>query len=211
MFCRLILLAALVSVLSTTGRSQDSQSQSLGDLARQLRSQKGSAQPKTVITNDDLPSASAGTILGLQSPVDLANSTKPGTDSSPLASLTQWESVVKQIDSIDRATLLKLVLHGANPDFPGHGNWEERLFTAKQTYVSQGQELTQRARQLLAEAHALKSAQANADDPRVKELGESLKELVRESVRADAAFQAVILEGRDLAHQAPGALGPSRR
>ena len=203
MFPRLIILAAIVSVLSTPGRSQDSQSQSLGDLARQLRSQKSTAQPKTVITNDDLPSASASTILGLKNPVDLASSTKAETDSSPLASLAQWESVVKQIDSIDRATLLKLALHGANPDFPGHGNWEERLFTAKQTYVSPGQELMQRARQLLAEAHALKSAQANADDPRVKELGESLKEVVRESVRADAAFQAVILEGRDLAHQAP--------
>ena len=201
MFPRLIILAALVSVLSTPGHSQDSQS--LGDLARQLQSQKSAAQPKRVITNDDLPSASTVTILGLEKPVDPASSTKPGTDSSPLASLAQWESVVKQIDSMDRATLLKLALHGANPDFPGHGNWEERLFTAKQTYVSEGLEHIQRAKQLLTLAHALKSAQANADDPRVKELGESLKGLVRESVRSDAAFQAVILEGRDLAHQAP--------
>jgi hypothetical protein len=200
---KLMMLAALVSVLSTPGRSQDSQS--LGDLARQIRSQKNTTQPKTVITNDDLPSsASAGTILGLEKPAaDLTSSTKAGTDSSPLASLSQWESVVKQIDSMDRATLLKLALHGANPDFPGHGNWENRLFTAKQTYVSQGLELIQRAKQLWASAQALKSAQANADDPRVKELGENLKGLVRESVRADAAFQAVILEGRDLAHQAP--------
>jgi len=38
MFPRLIILATLVSVLSTPGRCQDSQS--LGDLARQLRSQK---------------------------------------------------------------------------------------------------------------------------------------------------------------------------
>jgi hypothetical protein len=201
MLPRLIILAALLWVLSTPGRSQESQS--LGDLARQLRSQKSAAQPGTVITNDDLPSASAVTILGLEKPVDPTSSSQPGTDSSPLASLAQWESVVKQIDSIDRAALLKLALHGANPDFPGRGNWEERLFAAKQTYVSQGRELVQRARQLLTEAHALKSAQANADDPRVKELGESLKEVVRESVRADAAFQAVILEGRDLAHQAP--------
>lgn len=201
MFPRWIILAALVSVLSTPGRSQDSPS--LGDLARQLRSQKSTAQPKTVITNDDLPSASAVTILGLEKPVDMASSTKPGADSSPLASLSRWKSVVKQIDSMDRVTLLKVALHGANPDFPGRGNWEERLFTAKQTYVSQGLEHIQRARQLLESAQTLKSAQADADDPRVKELGESLKGLVRESVRSDAAFQAVILEGRDLAHQAP--------
>ena len=126
--------------------TQSGLAQSLGDLARQLRSQKSTAQPKTVITNDDLPSDSAVTSLGLEKPVDPASSTKPGTDSSPLASLAQWESVVKQIDAMDRATLLKLALHGANPDFPGHGNWEERLFTAKQTYVSQGRDLLQRAR-----------------------------------------------------------------
>jgi len=196
-----MILATLVSVLSPPGRSQDSQS--LGDLARQIRSQKSAAQPKTVITNDDLPSASAGAILGLEKPVEIGSSTKPGTDSSPQASLARWESVVKKIDSMDRATLLKGALQGANPDFSGHGNWEDRLFTAKQTYVSQGLDLIQRARELLASAQTLKSAQANADDPRVKELSESLKRIVQESVRADAAFQAVILEGRDLARQAP--------
>jgi hypothetical protein len=201
MLPRLIILAAIVSVLSTPGRSQDSQS--LGDLARQVRSQKSTVPPRKVITNDDLPAASADTILGLEKPVDLAGSAKPGADSSPLASLSQWESVVKQIDSMDRATLLKLALHGANPDFPGHANWEERLFTAKQAYVSQGLDLIQRAKQLLASAQTLKSAQASVDDPRVKELDESLKGLVRESVRSDAAFEAVVLEGRDLAHQAP--------
>jgi hypothetical protein len=201
MFPRSIILATLIAILLAPGRCQNSQS--LGDLARQLRSQKSTAHPKTVITNDNLPSASAADILGLEKPVDLASSTKPATDSSPLASLSHWESIVKQIDSMDRATLLKLALHGANPDFPGYGNWEARLFTAKQTYLSQGLDLIQRARQLLAAAETLKSAHANADDPRVKELGESLKGIVRESVRADAAFQAVVLEGRDLAHQAP--------
>ena len=199
MFPRLIILAALVSVLSTPGHSQDSQS--LGDLARQLRSQKSAAQPKRVITNDDLPSASAVTIFGLEEPGDPASSAKPGTESSTLASLARWESVVKKIDSMDRATLLKVALQGANPDFPGHGNWEDRLFTAKQTYVSQGLDLIQRARQLLESAQALKNAQAKPDDPQVKDLAENLKELVLESVRSDTAFQAVILEGRDLAHQ----------
>jgi hypothetical protein len=199
MFPRLIILAAIVSVLSMPGRSQDSQS--LGDLARQLQRQKSTAQPQTVITNDDLPSAPAVTSLELEKPVDPASSTKPGTDTSPLASLAHWESVVKEIDSMDRATLLKVSLHGANPDFPGHRNWEEKLFAAKETYVSQGVEYIQRARQLLEMAHALKRAQASPDDPRVKELDENLKGLVRESVRADVAFRAVIMEGRDLAQQ----------
>jgi hypothetical protein len=201
MFPRLIVLVVLVSVLATPGRCQESQS--LGDLARQLRSQKSSTQPKKVITNDDLPSASAVDILGLEKPVDPSSSTNPEIGSSALASLSRWEWVVKQIDSMDRATLSKVALQGASPDFPGHANWEDRLFTAKQTYVSQGKEHIQRAKQLLASAQALKSAQANGNDPRVKGLEENLKELVRESVRSDSAFQAVILEGRDLARQAP--------
>jgi uncharacterized protein with NRDE domain len=147
------------------------------------------------------PSTSAGTVLGLETPGDSAAVAKPGAESSALASLTRWESVVKKIDSMDRATLVRLALQGANPNFPGSSAWEDRLFKAKRTYVSQGLDLTQRARQLLDSAQTLKNAQATADDPRVKDLAENLKELLRESVRADAAFQAVILEGRDLAHQ----------
>jgi hypothetical protein len=198
---RLIILAALASVLSTPGHGQDSQS--LGDLARQVRSQKSTAQPKRVITNDDIPSASAGTVLGLDNPGDPASLAKPGAESSALASLARWESVVKKIDAMDRATLLRVALQGANPDFPGYGAWQDRLFTAKQTYVSQGLEHIRRARQLLESAQALKNAQAKPEDPQVKDLAENLKGLVREAVRSDAAFQAVILEGRDLAHQAP--------
>jgi hypothetical protein len=198
---RLLVLVALTSVFSMPGRSQDSQS--LGDVARQLRGQKSAAPPKTVITNDDLPSASAGNILGLDKPAGAATSANPGADSSPLASLSQLESVVKQLDSMDRGTLLKLALAGANPDFPGHANWEERFFAEKQAYVSQVLDVIQKARQLVTSAQALKGTQASADDPRVKELGESLKGLVRDAVRADAAFQAVVMEGRDLARQAP--------
>jgi hypothetical protein len=103
---------------------------------------------------------------------------------------------------MDRATLSKLALHGANPDFPGHENWENRLFAAKQVYVSSGLDIIQRARQLWGSAQALKNTQANADDPRVKELTENLKGIVSEAVRSDAAFLAVIMEGRDLARQA---------
>jgi hypothetical protein len=122
--------------LSTPGRSQDSQS--LGDLARQLRSQKSGAQPKTVINNDELPSTSAVTILGLGKASDPKGSTKLGTKSFPLSDLAEWESFVKKIDSMDRDTLLKLALQGTKADFPGRSSWEERLFTAKQLYVSQG-------------------------------------------------------------------------
>ena len=198
MLSKLIILGALASVLCAPGYGQDSQS--LGDVARQVRSQKKAAQSGKIITNDDLGSASTANLLGLEKS-EPGNSAKPGATSSALASLTLWESVVKQIDSMDRATLSKMALRGANPDFPGHQEWQERLFAAKQAYVSQGLGLIERARQLLAQA--LDKAQAKPDDPRAAELSENLKGLVRETVRTDAAFQAVILEGRDLAQQAP--------
>lgn len=200
MLLRLIILAAIASVLSTPGHSQDTQS--LGDLARQLRSQKSGAQPKTVITNDDLSTASAANILGLGETDDLKSSVKVGANNSTMSNLAEWESFVKKVDLMDRATLVKLALQGAKADFPGRSSWEERLFTAKQDYVSQGLGLLQKARQLAASAQALKSAQASAEDPRVKQLVDDLQGVVREAVRSDAAFQAVILEGRDLAHSA---------
>jgi hypothetical protein len=206
MFPRFIVLAALLSVLSTSGRCQDSQS--LGEVARQSRSQKNDAQPKMVITNDNLPSSSAVATFGVTGPGDPPISAKPGTASSAQQSLARWESVVKEIDSMDRATLLKKALQGANPDFPGHGNWEDRLFAAKQTYVSQGLDLIQRAKQILEWAQTLQEAWVKPDDPRVRDSAENLNGQVRESVRSDAAFQAVILEGRDLARQTPGAKGP---
>jgi len=201
MLRRLIILAAIVSILSTPGHSQDSQP--LGDLARQLRSQKSGAQPKTVITNDDLSSNSADDILGLGKTDDLKSSAKIGANSSTMSNLAEWESVVKKMDLMDRDTLVKIALQGAKTDFPGRSSWEERLFAAKQEYVSQGVGLVQKARQLAASAQALKAAQANPDDPRVKQLIDDLKGLVREAVQCDAAFRAVILEGRDLARAAP--------
>ncbi len=197
----LIILAAIVSVLSTPGHAQDTQS--LGDLARQLRSQKSGAQPKTVITNDDLSPASAVDVLGLGKTDDPKSSAKIGANRSTMAIFDDWESNVKKMDLMDRATLVKLALQGEKADFPGRSSWEERLFTAKRDYVSQGVGLLQKARQLAASAQALKSAQVSADDPRVKQLIDDLQNVVRDAFRADAAFQAVILEGRDLAHSAP--------
>jgi hypothetical protein len=197
----LLILAAIVSILSTPGHSQDSQS--LGDLARQLRSKKSDAQPKTVITNDDLSSTSAFDLLGNGRTDDPKSSAKVGANGSTIAKLDEWESFVKKMDLMDRAALLKFALQGAKADFPGRSSWEERLFKAKQDYVSQGMGLLQKARQLAASAQDLKSAQVSADDPRVRQLVDDLQGVVREAFRSDAAFQAVILEGRDLAHSAP--------
>ncbi len=202
---------ALTLLLGLPGHSQDSPS--LGDLARQAQKDKSNAPPRKVITNEDLPSASvlgsSGSGSGLGSSLNAgigqsggaAGSSKPGAAQTPLQALERMEAFMNQIDSQDRATLVKTILQGVDSDFPGRSKWEERLYAAKQVYVSQGRDIAQRGRQILA---ATDSLQGNHDpnDPRVKQVNEQLKDLVRDGVRADAAFQAVILEGRDLAKQA---------
>jgi hypothetical protein len=199
---KLTILAALLWILPAWGQTQDSPS--LGDVARQLRSQKNGTPSKAVITNEDLPSTSASGVLGLGESDGLRASAKPDANDSPLAALTRWESFVNKMDSIDRPTMVKLALQGSTADFPGRGSWEDRLFAAKQAYVSQGRELTGKARQLAATAQVLKDSHAKADDPRVKDMTDKLKALMQDAVRSDAAFQAIILEGRDLAAaQAP--------
>ena len=110
------------------------------------------------------------------------------------------ESLVNKIDSMDRATLVKAVLEGVDSTFPGRSQWEQKLYTAKLAYVSQGRALIQKAKQLSASAQSLQGNK-NPDDPRVKDLTNKLKELIENGSRADAAFQAVIFEGRDLAGQ----------
>jgi hypothetical protein len=200
---------ALTLLLGLPGHSQDPPS--LGDLARQAQKDKSNAPARKVITNEDLPSGSvlgssgSGSILGGSLNAGLGpatTSSKPGAAASPLQSLDRMEATMNRIDSLDRATLVKNVLRGADSDFPGRAKWEERLIAAKQVYVSRGRDLVDRGKQLLASSDSLKGNH-DSNDPRVKQVGEQLKELVRDAVRADAAFQAVMLEGRDLASQAP--------
>src|SRR6266566_646326 len=147
----------------------------------------------------------AGTLELLTSPStgEVSNSkvpAKPGASATPPDELARVESLVNKIDSMDRATLMKAVLEGVDFNFPGRSQWEQKMYAAKLAYVSQGRDLIQKAKQLSASAQSLQGNK-NPDDPRVKDLTNKLKELVQNGTRADAAFQAVILEGRDLAGQ----------
>jgi hypothetical protein len=200
---------ALTLLFGLPGHSQDSPS--LGDLARQAQKDKSNTPPKKVFTNEDLPSGSVlgssggglgGSLdAGLGQSGGAAGSSKPGAAPSPLQAVERMEGLMNQLDSMDRATLVKNILQGVDTNFPGRSKWEERLYAAKQAYVSQGHDLAQKARQILAATDSLQGSH-DANDPRVKQVSEQLKELVRDGVRADAAFQAVVLEGRDLASQA---------
>jgi hypothetical protein len=200
MLRKMSFLSASVMILffCMPGHSQDSPS--LGDLARKLQKEKGNTPARKTITNDDIPSASvpASPVLG-----EVSNSkvpAKPGASATPPDELARVESLVNKIDSMDRATLMKAVLEGVDFNFPGRSQWEQKMYAAKLAYVSQGRDLIQKAKQLSTSAQSLQGNK-NPDDPHVKDLTNKLKELVQNGTRADAAFQAVILEGRDLAGQ----------
>jgi hypothetical protein len=200
MLRKLSFLSASVMILSfcVPGHSQDSPP--LGDLARKLQKEKGNTPATKTITNDDIPSAPGISSPGLGELSDSKLPVKPGASATPSDELARVESLVNKIDSMDRATLVKAVLEGVDSNFPGRSQWEQKMYAAKLAYVSQGRDLIQKAKQLSASAQSLQGNK-NPDDPRVKDLTNKLKELVQNGTRADAAFQAVILEGRDLASQ----------
>jgi hypothetical protein len=203
MLRKMILLvgSTLILVSCLPGRSQDSPS--LGDLARQAQKDKDKAHTPAakVLTNDDLPSASGLGSLGLGEVGSSKSSSKPGTAAAASDDLYRVELALTKLDSLDRPTLVRVILQGVDSDFPGRSKWEERLFAAKQVYVSHGRELIQSVKQLAASAQGMQG-NPSPDDPRVQNLKNRLKEIVQDSTRTEAAFEAVVLEGRNLATQA---------
>ena len=206
----LIAACALALAVCASTRAQDSTSSSpsLGDLARQAQKDKDKDKANKatakVLTNDDLPSGSGGASAtlggGYGQAAQLSPGGKSGADPSPAEKIAMLETVLDRVETLDRATLVHNALNGKDVDFPGRAKWEERLFAAKETYVTQGRELVQKARQIVASAESLKGNQ-DPNDPRVKELSVKLQSLIRDAVRMDSAFQAVMIEGRDLAAQ----------
>jgi hypothetical protein len=205
MLRRLILLTGFVAALNlcTTVRGQDSPS--LGDVARQLRKDKGDAAAKKVITNDDLPANAGSSSVGLGANGDSKGLSKSGDTESPEAAIGKMEAAMKLLDSMDRATLVKAALQGADADFPGRRAWEDKLWVAKQAYVARGKELSEEAKKILSNSQSLQASQPGQtlkpDDPRVQDLTRRLKQFIQDAVRADSNFRAVMMEGLDLAKQ----------
>jgi hypothetical protein len=206
----LIVACALSLFTFASARAQDSPatSPSLGDLARQAQKDKdknkASKATAKMLTNDDLSAGSGGASStlggGLGQTAQPTSGGKPGADPSPAEKLAMLEAVVDRVEGLDRATLVRNVLNSNDIDFPGRAKWEERLFAAKETYVTQARDLIQKARQIVASADSLKGNQ-DPSDPRVKEMGARLQALTRDAVQTDSAFQAIMIEGRDLASQ----------
>lgn len=151
----LIAVSALALIFCLPTHGQDSPS--LGDLARQAQKDKTNKPAAKVIANDDMPSGSDGGSFTLRAGPEQGVRSAP--TASPAEQLEKLESILNQVDSLDSGTLARNVLRGSDADFPGREKWEERLFVAKQAYVTQGRALLQKARQIEASAENLKGAQ----------------------------------------------------
>ncbi len=199
-----LLAATWVLVPSVPSYAQDQPS--LGDVARQVRKdrEKNATQPKTVITDDSMPSSKALGGLG-----DLGGSQGAGDGSSMargLAALDHAEAALNKLDPMDRTTLAKAALLDNDVDFPDRRGWEDKLYSAKEQYVSHGRELFREMRKILADAQSLQSSNGgqgklSPDDPRAKELLRRIQEILQDAVRTESAYQAVVVEGWDRAKQ----------
>ena len=187
-------------------QSQAETPASLGDIARQARKdkEKNANKPKTIITEDAL--ASSKNLSGLG---DLG-STQPAGDSAALSKalsrLEEAESQLNKLDTLDRATLAKAVLMDNDVDFPSRRNWEDRLYTEKQHYVSRERELIVEVKKAAAQVESWKASQGgqklDPNDPRVQQLKSRVAEIVQDALRTEQDYRAVVMEGWDLAKQA---------
>jgi hypothetical protein len=187
-------------------QSQDqSQSQpSLGDIARQTRKdkEKNAAKPKTVITDENLPSSKGLGGLG-----DLGSAQAGGDGSAmakALAKVQEAEAGLKQLESLDRSTLAKAVLLDHDVDFPNRRAWEDKLYAAKEHYVSHEGELIVELKQIVSQVQARQGGQGKLDpnDPRIQQMKSRLLEIVQDALRTEQDYRAVVMEGWDLAKQA---------
>lgn len=200
-------------VLPATLRAQEEQP-SVADAARQARKDKDdkdkdkekdktAAPGKTVITEDNI-SASGGTTALSSSLAAPDLSAKPGSGDSPWAKLRATETVLDRLDSLDRTQLAQVVLKGDTSEFPGRHDWENKLFSAKVSYVTRSRQLIEGMKQILTDLESLRfqdQGKTAPDDPRLQELTQKATQIAQLTARTEAAFQAVVTEGETLARQ----------
>jgi len=205
-------LAALLWLIipSTPCRAQDQtqdQAQpqpSLADVARQARKdkEKNAAKSKTVITDDTLPSSKglgglAGDLGGSQGRVDSSAMAKA------LAKVEEAEAGLKQLQTLDRATLAKAVLLDNDADFPNRRAWEDKLVAAKEHYVSHEGELIAELKQIVAQVQSRQgSGKLDPNDPSSQQMKNRLLDIVQDALRTEQEYRGVVMEGWDLAKQA---------
>lgn len=207
-------LASLLwlALLATPGHAQD-QSQdpaqaqpqpSLADVARQARKdrEKNATKPKTVITDENMPSGKG--LTGLSGDF---GASQGGVDSGAMdkamAKVAEAEAGLRKLESLDRSTLAKAILLDNDVDFPNRRAWEDKLYTAKEHYVSHEGKLIVEMKQILAQVQSWQSqGKLDPKDPRAQQTKSRLVEIVQDAVRTEQDYRAVVMEGWDLAKQA---------
>ena len=207
---RLVFYTTCIAVLSLCPAAWAQNAPSVADAARQARKDKAQASSGRVFTNDDLPSGGTGGDASALGGPGAAGTGKVVNVESAKRAIDDVEIKIARLDSMDRATLVKgALLQVKDADFPGRRAWEDKLWDAKLTYVEQGREFVTQARQLLSTAESLRNPadgqKVKPDDPKVQEFLGQLRQLVQNAVRADSAFQAVVIEGWDLSRKAVAA------
>ena len=183
--------------------AQEPEQQSLGDIARQARRakedrDKTAATPTKVFTDDNFHSSAAGKADLAQ----LASTTASTSERMAAArrAIARGEQLLDSLDPMSRNTLAETALQGQNNDFPGRRAWEEKLFAAKEHYVSHGRDLFRETKALLNNMESLTSSgKVDPSDPRMTEISHRALQLMQDANKTDADFQAIVLEGQDLA------------
>src|SRR5215813_3071093 len=186
--------------------AQDQEEQSLGEIARQARKAKENrdksvhTQTKT-FTDENMPSSAAGKadLDQLASP----NASPAERIATARRALERGKQLLDTLEPMDRAALAGLALQGQNADFPGRRAWEEKLFAAKEHYVSHGRDLFRQTEDLLRTMETLTSGgKLSLNDPRYADLSHKALQLMQDANQTDADFQAIVLQGQDLAKRA---------
>jgi hypothetical protein len=181
---------------------------SLADVARQARKdkEKNAAKPKTVITEDTLPSSKGLSGLALGDMSSSQGSDGESAMAKAWAKVDEAEAALKQLDALDRPTLAKVVLLDNDVDFPNRRSWEDKLYAAKERYVSHERELIVELKQIVTQLQSWQTSQGgkklDPNDPRAQQMKSRILEIVQDAVRTEQDYRAVVMEGWDLAKQA---------
>ena len=142
-------------------------------------------------------SGMAGEFGGSQGGVDTDRMAKA------LAKVEEAEAGLTKLESLDRATLAKAILLDNDVDFPNRRAWEDKLYFAKEHYVSREGQLIGELKQILAQVQSLQGqGKLDPKDPRAQQMKSRLVEIVQDAVRTEQDYRAVVMEGWDLAKQA---------
>jgi hypothetical protein len=176
----------------------------LADVARQARKdkEKNAAKPKTVITDENMPSNQG--LNGLAG--DFSGSQGSGNSDAmakALAKVAEAEAGLKKLESLDRPTLAKAILLDNDVDFPNRRAWEDKLYAAKEHYVAHEDELIVELKQIVAQAQSLQGqGKLDPKDARAQQMKTRIVEIMQDAVRTEQDYRAVVTEGWDLAKQA---------